>query len=174
MRRSLLCLVLSISACGGDERDAEGRASEPLPSIVVEAAPRVVVPSIYDDEGNLRASDERVAGLTLPVGLTPNATDEERLHTYLTSEVPIRALLRYFGPRLTTGQVDSLPGGGAAYRNAVARDAVGAQVHMDVSILPVPGGRTLIEIREQEPAPTTPPPESESIENLTQAVQTAE
>ncbi len=174
MTRSSLALLvaLCLAACGSGDRDAEGRPSEVLPEVAVEAAPERVTPSLYDEEGNLRPSDVRVAGLTLPMGLTPNVT-EERVHTYL-SDVPIARLLRYFGPRLTTGQVEERPGGGATYRAAVPREVTTGAVQMDVTIMPVPGPRALIEISEIPPEPTSPRSEAESIQALGAAMQSAE
>ena len=99
--------------------------------------------------------------------------EQDRLHTYL-SDVPIARLLRYFGPRLTTGQVEERPGGGACYRAATAREAPDSAVHMDVTIAPVPGSRVLVEVREIAPPPTNPPSEAESIRTLESAMQTAE
>jgi hypothetical protein len=168
----LLCALVSLVACGSADRDAEGRASEPVPEVVVEPAPERGAPSLYDDEGQLLASHERVAGLTLPVGLTPN-TSHDRDHTYL-SEVPIAALLRYFGPRLTTGQVEPRPGGGASYRAAVPREVTSGAVRINVTLTLVPRGRVLIEIEEIPPEPTTPAPEAESVRQLTSAMQTSE
>lgn len=173
MKRFTLVLVLaSLAACSGGDRDAEGRPSEVVPEVAVEAAPEIVVPSLYDDEGNLRASDDRVAGLTLPMGLTPN-TVRERVHTYL-SDVPMGRLLRYFGPRLTTGQVEPRPGGGASYRSAVPREVTSGAVQLNVTLMPVPNGRVLIELEEIAPEPVTPPPESESLRDLAAAMQSAE
>lgn len=173
-RASCIPLVLSLLAlaCGGGDRDAEGRPSEVVPEIEVAPAPSPVTPSLYDEEGNLRASDERVAGLTLPVGLTPSTT-RARVHTYVT-DVPLPRLLRYFGPRLTTGQVEERPGGGAVYRNAVPREVTGPAVRLDVTLLPVPQGRSLVEIDEIEPEPTTPVPEDEALQRLEEAMSSAE
>lgn len=172
MNRPAAVLLLLLAACSGGERDVEGRPSEVLPQVEVTPAPHIEAPALYDDEGNLRESETRVAGLTLPMGLTPNAGDDERLHTYL-SDVPIGALLRYFGPRLTTGEVAELPGHGASYRAAVPREVTTGAVPLDVTVMPVPG-HTLVEIRERPPAPANPPPESEALRDLAAAMQAAE
>jgi hypothetical protein len=167
---SIAC-ALTIAACGSEHRDAEGMPSEPVPTVAV-TAPRTVVPPLYDEEGNLLPSEERVAGLALPVGLTPFAS-EDRMHSYL-SNVPIARLLRYFGPRLTTGTVEPRSGGGACYRAATVREATGSAVRLDVTITPVPGERTMVEIRELPPPPVTPPSEAESIHALEQAIADGE
>lgn len=108
---------------------------------------------LYDSEGALRESDEVVAGLRLPVGLERIHGDERR-HVYRT-RVPLRAVQRYFGPRLVTGEVDRL-GDGAIYRRAVPKDVRGGVVKLDVSILPVASG-TRVEIVEIRPPPQNPP-----------------
>lgn len=175
MRRTALVFTLWVSlfaACGGPERDAEGMPSEVLPEVTPPPPTSVAPVSPLDAEGHLRGSGERVAGLELPMGLTPSV-DEERRHTYLTT-VALAPVLRYFGPRLTTGQVESLPGGGASYRAATPREATGVTVPLDVTIRPVPGGRVMVEIVEIPPAPITPPPESESIHALERAIETEE
>lgn len=177
MLRRVLALVIPLSlsllvACGGEERDAEGLPSEVLPEVTPPPPTSVAPASPLDAEGHLRGSGERVAGLELPMGLTPSV-DEERRHTYRTS-VALALVLRYFGPRLTTGQVEPLAGGGASYRAATPRDATGATVPLDVTIRPVPGAQVMIEIVEIPPEPITPPPESESIRELEHAFETAE
>jgi hypothetical protein len=175
MRLSLLLVgSLALAACGGGDRDAEGMPSEVLPEVEVEVAPRVEAPRVFDEEGNLLPSDEHVAGLTLPRGLTANGSDDERTHTYLARNVPIAAILRYFGPRLTTGQVEAQAGGGASYRHAIPREVHAGAVPLDVTILPVPMGQVLVEVREIPPAPTAPPPEAESLRALTAAMGSAE
>lgn len=158
--------------CSGAERDAEGRPAEVVPEIAVEAAPPITRVQLYDDAGDLLASETRVAGLTLPMGLTPSLS-RERQHMYVT-QVPIARVLRYFGPRLTTGQVDERAGGGASYRNAVPREVQSGAVVMDVTITPIPGDRVQIEIVERQPEPVTPPSEVESFRNLAQTLQTEE
>jgi len=172
--RSALLFTISFSllaACGGEERDAEGLPSEVLPEVT--PPPTSTAPlSPLDEEGNLRGSGEHVAGLELPMALTASVA-EERRHTYLTS-IALAPVLRYFGPRLTTGQVEPLPGGGASYRAATPRDAHGATVPLDVTIRPVPGQQVMVEIVEIPPEPITPPPELESIRALERTLETSE
>jgi hypothetical protein len=168
-----ICLMV-LAACGGEERDAEGMPSEVLPPVSVAPAPRVELPRIYDEEGELLPSDDRVAGLTLPRGLASDGGTDERRHVYYAHDIPIGAILRYFGPRLTTGQVEAQPGGGARYRNAIPREVTSGAVPLDVGIFPVSGGDVLVEVREIPPPPVTPPSEPESIRRLTEAMQTAD
>lgn len=116
-------------------------------------AQRRPAPSPFGPDGELRESDEVIAGLRLPVGLERMHGDERR-HVYRT-RVPLRAVQRYFGPRLVTGQVDRL-GTGAVYRRAVPKGVRGGVVKLDVSILPVSRG-TRVEIVEIRPPPQDPP-----------------
>ena len=111
--------------------------------------------SIYDGEGVPRESDEVVAGLTLPLGLEAIESDDERRHLY-RSEVAPDALLRYFGPRLTTVDIQR-EGEHVTYREATPRDVRGGVVKLDVTIRPSSqrGVRSRLEIYEIPP----PPPE---------------
>ncbi len=165
-------MVVALAACGSDERDAEGLVAEP----VAEVAPERVIPPgpppIYDAEGNLLASDERVSGIVLPVTLEPLVV-EERRHVYRT-EVPITKVLSYFGPRLMTGRVDPGPGGGATYVGALPRDSPGSTLHVDVAIAPIPGPATRIEIVEPMPAILTPPTEAEAMQDLARHLEGSE
>jgi hypothetical protein len=157
-RRSLLrqcslalAVTMALAACREDE------VVQPAPrgAVDVPAPPRTATTpqDLYGSDGLLRESDEVVAGLRLPVGLT-KVHGEERRHVYRT-RVPLRAVQRYFGPRLVTGQVDEV-GTGAVYRNAVPRGVRGGTVKLDVSILPVSSG-TRVEIVEIRPPPPNPP-----------------
>lgn len=113
---------------------------------------------LYDEEGVPRESDDRVAGLVLPRGLTKiDALSVDRRHVY-TSEMPPQKLLRYFGPRLTTMQIDRR-GEAVTYREAIPRGVQGGAVKLDVTIEPTPENPSRIEIYERPP----PPPEGTVI-----------
>lgn len=108
---------------------------------------------LYDAEGQLRESDEVIAGLKLPRGLEVDRHADRR-HVYRTS-LPRAKLAAYFGPRLFTGAVDRVGSDGAIYRAATVQGARGSAVRLDVSILPI-GGRTRVEIFELPPIPVNP------------------
>ncbi|HEY8426933.1 MAG TPA: hypothetical protein VIL20_01105 [Sandaracinaceae bacterium] len=113
---------------------------------------------LYDENGVPRESDERVAGLPLPRGLTKvEALSDERRHVY-TSEMPPSDLLRYFGPRLVTMRIDRR-GEAVIYREAVPRGVRGGVVKLDVTIEPTVRHPTRVEIYERPP----PPPEGAVI-----------
>jgi len=106
---------------------------------------------LFDAEGRLRPSDQRVAGFTLPRGLTPMEIDRPREHHYSAPDVEVDALVAYLGPRLVTGAVDRV-GGGATFRDAVPREVTGGAVRLDVSAQPSPRGGSRLTIVELPPA----------------------
>lgn len=152
------CLImLSVVGCGTAAIDVEGETPEvlappPTRADVVRDEP----PPVRGTDGELLESDVRVAGLVLPRGL------EEVSHiggtwVYRSAE-PMPLVLRYFGTRLLTGNVERGVGGRATYRDAVpsggdARTAI----HMDVTISTSSGTATRIEITEIPPVPESPP-----------------
>jgi hypothetical protein len=117
---------------------------------------------LYDDEGVPRESDARVAGLALPRGLTKvDAIESPRRHVY-TSAIPPERLLRYFGPRLMTMNVEQR-GHAVVYHDAEPRGVRGGVVRLDVTIEPTSRHPSRVEIVERPPAPPegTVIPESE-------------
>jgi hypothetical protein len=126
---------------------------------------------LYDAEGVPRESSERVAGLVLPRGLTAQeALSENRRHIY-TSEVPPQKLLRYFGPRLYTMNIEQR-GEAVLYREALPRGVQGGAVKLDVTIQPSALHASRVEIYERPPPPPagTVIPEAEirrQLESLT-------
>lgn len=152
MRWSLPLLLILAAGCSEEAPPSvEGVGRE----IVVPPPREVVQHSIYDADGVPRESEERVAGLTLPLGLEPVPTNLDRRHLY-RSEVSPDALLRYFGPRLTTVRIER-EGERVTYREAAPREARGGVVKLDVTIQPSShrGSRARVEIYEIPP----PPPE---------------
>ncbi len=114
--------------------------------------------SIYDAEGVLRESDTVVVGLTLPLGV--EAAEElstDRRHVYY-SDVPPAKLLRYFGPRLNTVNVEH-EGDRVTYREATPQGVRGGVVKLDVTIQPTSARPSLVEILERPP----PPPDGVDI-----------
>jgi len=118
-------------------------------------------PATFDPDGNLIESDADINGLILPRGVERTRT--AGLMRVYRLYAPIDKVLRYFGPRLMTTQVDRI-GGGAVYRNAIPRGVVGGEIVMDVSILPVGPSVVRIEITERAPLDLHPPTEAETLE----------
>ncbi|MFO0715037.1 MAG: hypothetical protein U0353_34685 [Sandaracinus sp.] len=170
---SLLALVALVavgaSACGDDEAttDERGEATEivePVPAVEPPPAP----PPDRNPDGSLIESDETVGGLRLPRGLREVAF-HERQHFYEGPYVP-EAYVNYFGPRLLTGTVERLPGGGARYVEATAREARGGVVVMDVLISGAAEGTSLVTIDERPAAPVDPPSEAELRRQLRESL----
>lgn len=105
---------------------------------------------LFDVDGRLRPSDERVAGFTLPRGLDALELDRPREHHYLAPDVDVDDLVAYLGPRLVTGAVDRV-GGGATFREAVPREVRSGAVRLDVSAHPSPRGGSRLTIVELPP-----------------------
>lgn len=155
--RTLCILVLLLSgACGEDEVIQTPDRVEPEPPLRPQGESRTDG-FLYDAEGNLRESEDVIAGLTLPRGLELSH-EQERRHVY-RSTVPRAKLLGYFGPRLFTGSVDPI-GDGAIFRGATVQGAVGSAVRLDVTILQT-GATSRIEIFELPPIPENPPSPAE-------------
>lgn len=110
---------------------------------------RVLSPSLYDADGVPRASDRRVAGLTLPVDLSESRRVGRR-HIYHSTRIPAARMLRYFGPRLVTVLVER-EGARVTYRDALPRGVRGGAVKLDVTIEPTSSAPARVEIRERPP-----------------------
>ena len=157
----LAASTLLVGACGGDE-EPPVRGLQ----VIVDRAPEREEPQgprgddRFDEEGELLASEQRVAGLILPRGMTEDegVDGDKRFFTRVRYE----KVLRYMGPRLITGEVDRY-GDVVIYRNARARDAVGGEVRMDVRVVPDPTGGTRLVIRERSAAPPVTDETSEEI-----------
>ena len=150
-------VALGCSACGSPEPVGEPVFDPPTTPVgAPESGPERV--SIYDAAGELRESDQVVAGLRLPRGLEKKL-DLDRQHVYET-RVPLAKVQRYFGPRLHTGNVSRV-GEGATFRGATPRGATGAVVKLDVSIVPAGEGIVQVNIYELPPAPAQARTEAE-------------
>ena len=149
-------LLSLLFGCGSDPLPALEDLEE-TPEEETQNVPFHVEDELYDQEGNLREGDTRVAGLRLPVGLELDY-EEERNHIFRTT-VPIEKVVRYFGPRLFTGNVSRI-GDGAVYRGAVPKNVEGSPVRLDVSILEI-GAKVRVEITELPPLPQNPLPPAE-------------
>jgi hypothetical protein len=130
---------------------------------------------LYGPDGRLRESDERIAGLILPRGLIPApALGSDRRHVFY-SDVPLDKVLRYFGPRLLTGNVERR-GASVTYHRATPREARGALIELDVRVEPVSGNHPVyVEIRERStPTQSAVVTEDDVRRHFEQRRQTAE
>ena len=165
-------LAAGVSACGGTESEAttdeSGAATEVVAPVPVPEEPPPPPPERNAD-GSLIEGDQVIAGLRLPRGLREVAVNE-RQH-YLEGDYVPEAYVNYFGPRLTTGHVDRLPGGGARYVEATVRDVQGGSVVLDVLISPAAAGTSIITIDERPPPMVNPPSEQELIRELRRTLE---
>ena len=146
---SLIC-VFWLVCCGRpseEEPPPQPESTSPQPANAENEGTPEVVEARFDDEGRLLPSDEFVAGVRLPKGLSLYRRTE-REHIYRT-ELPIKKVLAYFGPMLMTGKVDRM-GEGAVYRRASVLGAEMNPTKVDVSILKA-GDLTRVAITELPP-----------------------
>ncbi len=148
--------VALVTACGshGSDNHRGQRIAPVKPATRTRAKPP---PPLYGPNGALLPSDRSIAGLEMPRGL--EQTIEARRRHVFTTRVPLAKVQRYFGTRLITGQVDRI-GEGAVFHAAVPRHVEGGVVKLDVSILPIPGDKTRVEVVELAPPPVHPPSEA--------------
>ncbi|MCC6873795.1 MAG: hypothetical protein IT378_05730 [Sandaracinaceae bacterium] len=159
-------LALLLFAC------SEGPSTQGLGAPVAPPPPRSARPApeaLYGPEGELLESDERVAGLALPRGLSLTREDG-RLHVY-ASRAPVEKLLRYFGPRLDTLNVEQR-GTIVVYHDATPRHGRGGLVRLDVTIQPSSAHAARLEIYERPPPP--PPGTQISEEEIRRALERAQ
>ena len=146
------CLAASaLTGCGSEATtDESGEEVAPIAPPPVVELPEPPPPDRGPD-GALLESDEMVVGVHLPRGLRVIAS-EERHHAY-EGNYPPELYVRYFGPRVTTGNVQRHEDGGANYRQAVPREDVGV-IPFDLMITSATGGHSLIVIDQlQAPIP---------------------
>lgn len=157
---ALSLLGLPTLGCGNeaatDEMGEEVSPLAPPPVVEIPAPP----PPDRGPDGALLESGEMLVGILLPRGLTP-ITSQERHHAF-ESTYPPELFVRYFGPRVTTGNVERRPDGGARYHEAVPRENVGI-VPFDLLITTGAGGRTLI-VFDQLQAPLATPRSQAEVE----------
>lgn len=145
----LSAITLITSACGSREPTGEV-VFEPPSTPVAQPEQGPERASIYERDGSLREGDVVVAGLRLPRGIE-SKLQLGRRHVY-EIRVPIDKVHRYFNAHLAPGRITRV-GEGARYRSAVPRDATGALVKLDISIVPAGEGLIDIDIYELPPPP---------------------
>ncbi len=99
-------------------------------------------------------------------------SEEERRRVYRTRS-SVTLVLGYFGPRLSTAEVERSDRGSATYRNATPSDASGASP-MDVTIAPTSGGFTRVELELPPPALLSEPSVEETRARLEALAASAE
>lgn len=156
-------------ACGGEAAPAEEVVAPPVAREEVAEAP--AEEPMYGDDGELLASDERVAGLRLP-RRSELVISERRRHVYRTS-APLTKVQAYFGPRLHTMQVER-SGTRLSYLEALPNDSPESTLRIDVEISSSSAGGVRFEIRERAPEMISPPSEQETIDRITRIIEEAD
>ena len=169
-----LHLAFVVALGCGAPTDLEGEVAETLapPPTRAEVPPEPGAPErIVGDDGALLESEDRFNGLVLPRGLE-TVSEEERRRVYRTRS-SVTLVLGYFGPRLSTAEVERIDRGSATYRNATPSDASGASP-MDVTFAPTSGGFTRVELELPPPALLSEPSVEETRARLEALAASAE
>lgn len=168
-----LALASQLLAC--EEAPQQPEAPPPLAPRDYAAAQRQVVERerVFDEQGNLLPSNETVAGIVLPRGLTPEYTFEHEW--YLRSQAKQEQLRAYFGPRLLTGKVERSGMGTVTYVNAQPKDSKQKRF-VTVRIGPAPRNRNESEvfISETPMMPIERPSEAESKKQILERMRYAD
>ena len=167
MRASVAGLALSVLGCGAlgagcdSEADhaAQVRQDYRKGLLVAEdrrqkREDRRAATRAQDESGAMIASEERVAGIVLPRGLTLRLGVERQW--YYETAVPIEAVRAYFGPRLKTLAVVQGAADTVTYEDAEPRDTPGAE-RVSVRIAPLGNQRGKTEILIRQPILARPP-----------------
>lgn len=157
MRISIVLILLySLGACSGETEHEQRRALLRVPE--AQKRPRVVSAASkwFDDKGNLRPSEQKVAGLALPRGL--ELKRETKLRHFYETEVAANKLHWYFSARLASEKIRKVSGS-TTYIAAKLSDGSDSTARFDVKITPsrIPKGKTHLEIQQLAPRKPTPP-----------------
>lgn len=163
----LVLLGRALLGCGGAADATVEPRDAPLQPVDIAAQHRATIEKqrLTDAEGQLLESDELVAGLRLPRGLTQTHALE---HTwYYHSHASIEQLQRYFGARLLTGKVERGGRGTVTYVEAQPRE-LKTKAFVSVRIGPAPGRRNQREVYivETPMMPVSYPGEAEARAKL--------
>lgn len=156
----IIALAALVAGCG----DSEAERRRELLRAPEGAPPRPVIRSVelFDEQGELLASDEVVAGLRLPRGLKLKSADP-RTWIY-QSRVPPQKLHSYFGKVLYGGAIEVV-GKRTTYASARVREDRTRLLRLEVQVRPsAPDGSvSLVEIR-QLPERTPLPRDASALE----------
>lgn len=162
----LVLLGRALLGCGAEVPKTAPQVS-PLQPVDIAARHRKAIEQrrVTDPEGRLLESDQSVAGLTLPRGLTQTHALEHAF--YYRSHASIEQLQQFFGTRLLTGQVEQGGMGTVTYVEAQPRQ-LKKKAFITVRIGPAPGSRDQREVYivETPMMPVTYPSEAEARAKL--------
>lgn len=154
--RVIVLLIILLSACSGNSEREQRRELLRVPESLTQKSKATRANSLYDEKGNLLASEQSIAGLRLPRGLQLKRKADFRY--FYETEVPADKLHWYFGARLYTAKITRMSGS-TTYVAAKLSDGTGGANRFDVKITPnrTPKGKTRLEIRQLMPRKPTPP-----------------
>jgi hypothetical protein len=103
-RIALLWLGCTLLACGKPTEQPEARLAHRDG-----AAGAVHAPSLYDAEGRLKASAERVDWLQIPIGFRRKPSIDERHVRFEADTLPLDKVREFLSARMFTGAVEETP-----------------------------------------------------------------
>jgi len=118
-----LALVVALAAGGCEspqqpkQRQARRQVALKPVDVAKKRSEKLQAQRLYDEDMSLLPSDDVVAGIRLPRGLTTKLQVENRY--YYHSKVPLPHLRAYFGPRLVTMRI--VPDGKSTYKYVKAK-----------------------------------------------------
>ena len=160
LTRYVLLLALVLGGCSHKGDDDKRRAL--LAPVDLRDKQRELYEKLrfYDAAGELMASDQKVAGIVLPRGLTPTFTFEREW--YFESKLPRAKLQKYFRDHLDGGELSYPNPDMVELLKATPKDTAGA-LPVLVRVYPLPAMYDVarVYIRQAAPAPARWPSEAE-------------
>jgi hypothetical protein len=158
----LLCATLAAAGCGDTSEQAQKRELLTPRDSKLKLEQEKEKRRIFDQDGELIASGEKVGGVMLPKGLTLYRRSHEHSF-YKTTQIDFEKLDRYFGEQLISTTVER-QSGAVKFGGAVPRDNLKAP-RLDLHLTRLQGAKNANEVyfRVSKPfklAPPPPPPES--------------
>ena len=112
---------------------------------------------IFDEDGDLIPSEQSVAGLILPRGLTPADAPRTRV-VFPLMEIPAEALERYFVPACSPRKINHSQGGATEFVSAkISRTIRGTVVTIRIVKLAGANAASELYIRQAVPSPLMRP-----------------
>ncbi|HEX2675146.1 MAG TPA: hypothetical protein VHM19_00865 [Polyangiales bacterium] len=155
------CLLGASSGCHRKSQDDERRRAVLKPVDLHDKERELYEKMrLYDDQGNLLASDVKVAGMNLPRGMTQTFVLEREW--YFDGPIPPNKVDAYLHAHLEIGQISWPSNNTVEYAMSKVKDTPDSPPVL-VRLFPSPGrgGSVRLYIRQAAPAPTHWPSEAE-------------
>jgi hypothetical protein len=136
----LSALACALPACG--KRQA---ASAPAPraKAAVERPAERPSESIYDAQGRLKASAERVEWLAIPMGFRRKPDMDDRHTRFEAGDLPLEKVQEFLAPRMFTGSVEQAPYR-VFYRAVMPLDAAPKAVRLNIHVSARPATHSVL------------------------------